>query len=47
MRRRAFIARSPAILALCIASAAPAFAQHQDYPDRAVTIVAPAAPGGL
>ena len=35
-----------AVLLLALA-AAPAFGQAQDYPNRAVTIVAPAAPGGL
>jgi tripartite-type tricarboxylate transporter receptor subunit TctC len=33
--------------ALLVAAAEPAFAQTQDYPNRTVTIVAPAAPGGL
>jgi tripartite-type tricarboxylate transporter receptor subunit TctC len=40
MRRRLHIG-------LLLALAAPAFAQAQDYPNRPVTIVAPAAPGGL
>ena len=38
--------RIGALLALLLA-AAPFAAQAQDYPNRAVTIVAPAAPGGL
>jgi tripartite-type tricarboxylate transporter receptor subunit TctC len=37
---------STAVLLLALA-AAPASGQAQDYPNRAVTIVAPAAPGGL
>ena len=36
-----------ATLAMLAFAAGPAFAQAQDYPNRAVTIVAPAAPGGL
>src|SRR6478735_386004 len=40
--------RSLSIAVLLLAlGAAPAFEQTQDYPNRAVTIVAPAAPGGL
>ena len=34
-------------VALLALAGAPAFGQAQDYPNRAVTIVAPAAPGGL
>jgi tripartite-type tricarboxylate transporter receptor subunit TctC len=34
-------------LAMLLAAAGPAQSQAQDYPNRAVTIVAPAAPGGL
>lgn len=36
-----------AVLVMLLAAAQPAAAQAQDYPDRIVTIVAPAAPGGL
>ncbi len=44
MRRRLHIGL---LLALAALAVAPAFAQAQDYPNRPVTIVAPAAPGGL
>ena len=37
----------PVFAAALIALASPAASQTQDYPNRAVTIVAPAAPGGL
>ena len=36
-----------AAVAMSFAAAQPAWAQAQDYPNRTVTIVAPAAPGGL
>ncbi len=39
--------RFASIAVLFALAAAPAFGQAQDYPNRAVTIVAPAAPGGL
>lgn len=39
--------RSALLAAALVALATPALAQAQDYPNRAVTIVAPAAPGGL
>ncbi|MEA2980725.1 MAG: hypothetical protein QOF09_2548 [Alphaproteobacteria bacterium] len=41
------IARSILFAAALVALAAPADGRAQDYPNRAVTIVAPAAPGGL
>src|SRR6187455_1896725 len=40
-------ARAVLFAALLALSSLPASAQNQDYPNRAVTIVAPAAPGGL
>src|SRR6185436_9143004 len=39
--------RSFLFAAAFVVLAAPAHAQAHDYPNRAVTIVAPAAPGGL
>ena len=42
-----FRKRSASIAMALLAFGAPSLSQTQDYPNRAVTIVAPAAPGGL